>query len=266
MSETNLPLAMARGLTVATDAFFRPETSDPHHTQHAGRLTRKNSRTSRRGRLHGWLASNSRSSSCEAASSTRAADDAVCAATPLSTRLLTVAMIGFRIASDSESMAHMASVFGSLSPSFVPSDSQQLSSPTARSCFSPTVATSSLPNAPAAAGGEPAGRGSQFAGGCTEVNQASVAVSVSSREGSTTCCGFMMLCDAVMLRQGFISSLSLRRHAYFGSVTALGPFSTYVAHVLNVLPPEPHRYLPTRAVRAARGRKSYLPTYLALET
>ena len=47
---------------------------------------------------------------------------------------------------------------------------------------------------------------------------------------------------------------------------ALGPFSTYVAHVLNVLPPEPHRYLPTRAARAARGRKSYLPTYLALET
>ena len=44
---------------------------------------------------------------------------------------------------------------------------------------------------------------------------------------------------------------------------ALGPFSTYVALHRKVLPPEPHRYLPTRAARAARGRKSYLPTYLA---
>ena len=44
---------------------------------------------------------------------------------------------------------------------------------------------------------------------------------------------------------------------------AFGPFSTYVALHRKVLPPEPHRYLPTRAARAARGGKSYLPTYLA---
>ena len=40
------------------------------------------------------------------------------------------------------------------------------------------------------------------------------------------------------------------------SITALGSFSNYyVARHRKVLPPEPHRYLPTRAAKA-----TYLPT------